>query len=84
MFLTKALMPLHKPKCVGMYHQQLGYCVTQVNICRTFKGLSGMCFSISECLILVGKVIKKAIVWRSNSKDCIYDAAWHCVMFASA
>ncbi|KAK9817210.1 hypothetical protein WJX72_011111 [[Myrmecia] bisecta] len=28
-FLTKALMPLHKPKCVGMYHQQLSYCVTQ-------------------------------------------------------
>ena len=23
-------MPLHKPKCVGMYHQQLAYCVTQV------------------------------------------------------
>ena len=31
LFLTRALMPLHKPKCVGMYHQQLGYCVTQVN-----------------------------------------------------
>jgi len=28
-FLTRALMPLHKPKCVGMYHQQLAYCVTQ-------------------------------------------------------
>lgn len=22
-------MPLHKPKCVGAYHQQLAYCVTQ-------------------------------------------------------
>jgi len=32
MFLTRALMPLHKPKCVGMYHQQLGYCVTQVGL----------------------------------------------------
>ena len=30
MFLQRALMPLHKPKCVGMYHQQLAYCVTQV------------------------------------------------------
>lgn len=29
MFLQRALMPLHKPKCVGMYHQQLAYCVTQ-------------------------------------------------------
>jgi hypothetical protein len=29
-FLTRALMPLHKPKCVAMYHQQLAYCVTQV------------------------------------------------------
>ena len=29
LFLGRALMPLHKPKCVGMYHQQLAYCVTQ-------------------------------------------------------
>jgi len=28
-FLTRALVPLHKPKCVGLYHQQLSYCVTQ-------------------------------------------------------
>ncbi len=30
-FLQRALMPLHKPKCVGMYHQQLAYCVTQAS-----------------------------------------------------
>lgn len=29
LFLTRALIPLHKPKCVSMYHQQLSYCVTQ-------------------------------------------------------
>eukprot|EP00798_Chlamydomonas_sp_ICE-L_P019060 gene19060-25664_t len=29
MFLMRALMPLHKPKCVALYHQQLAYCVTQ-------------------------------------------------------
>eukprot|EP00898_Chlorokybus_atmophyticus_P003755 jgi/Chlat1/4380/Chrsp29S04525 len=28
-FLMKALIPLHKPKCVSMYHQQLSYCITQ-------------------------------------------------------
>ncbi|KAG1665789.1 hypothetical protein FOA52_002885 [Chlamydomonas sp. UWO 241] len=28
-FLSRALMPLHKPKCVAMYHQQLAYCLTQ-------------------------------------------------------
>lgn len=28
-FLVKALIPLHKPKCVSMYHQQLSYCITQ-------------------------------------------------------
>lgn len=28
-FLTRALMPLHKPKCLPAYHQQLSYCVTQ-------------------------------------------------------
>ncbi|XP_071736732.1 serine/threonine protein phosphatase 2A 59 kDa regulatory subunit B' zeta isoform-like [Rutidosis leptorrhynchoides] len=29
LFLTRALIPLHKPKCLSMYHQQLSYCVTQ-------------------------------------------------------
>ncbi|XP_061337664.1 serine/threonine protein phosphatase 2A 57 kDa regulatory subunit B' kappa isoform-like isoform X2 [Gastrolobium bilobum] len=28
-FLWKALIPLHKPKSVGIYHQQLTYCVVQ-------------------------------------------------------
>ena len=28
-FLVRALLPLHKPKCMVMYHQQLLYCVTQ-------------------------------------------------------
>ncbi|CAL9780288.1 unnamed protein product [Musa acuminata subsp. burmannicoides] len=29
LFLVRALIPLHKPKCMGMYHQQLLYCITQ-------------------------------------------------------
>ncbi|KAK8545211.1 hypothetical protein V6N13_066503 [Hibiscus sabdariffa] len=29
MFLCQALIPLHKPKSVGAYHQQLTYCVVQ-------------------------------------------------------
>ncbi|KAF9587551.1 hypothetical protein IFM89_004009 [Coptis chinensis] len=29
LFLVRALIPLHKPKCVTMYHQQLSYCITQ-------------------------------------------------------
>mmetsp|Transcript_23850 Transcript_23850/g.74554 ORF Transcript_23850/g.74554 Transcript_23850/m.74554 type:complete len:491 (-) Transcript_23850:60-1532(-) len=29
LFLNKALLPLHKPKCIAMYHQQLSYCITQ-------------------------------------------------------
>nr|DAD27009.1 TPA_asm: hypothetical protein HUJ06_028477 [Nelumbo nucifera] len=28
-FLWKALIPLHKPKCMGVYLQQLSYCITQ-------------------------------------------------------
>jgi serine/threonine-protein phosphatase 2A regulatory subunit B' len=28
-FMKHALLPLHKPKCVALYHQQLSYCVTQ-------------------------------------------------------
>ncbi len=28
-FLARALLPLHKPKCLPLYHQQLSYCVTQ-------------------------------------------------------
>ncbi|PIA51389.1 hypothetical protein AQUCO_01100308v1 [Aquilegia coerulea] len=29
LFLIRALIPLHKPKCIPMYHQQLSYCITQ-------------------------------------------------------
>lgn len=29
LFLVRALIPLHKPKCLPMYHQQLTYCITQ-------------------------------------------------------
>ncbi|KAF3431112.1 hypothetical protein FNV43_RR25842 [Rhamnella rubrinervis] len=29
LFLIRALIPLHKPKCLPMYHQQLSYCITQ-------------------------------------------------------
>ncbi|URE30644.1 Protein phosphatase 2A regulatory B subunit (B56 family) [Musa troglodytarum] len=29
LFLVRALIPLHKPRCIGMYHQQLSYCITQ-------------------------------------------------------
>ncbi|KAJ0094104.1 hypothetical protein Patl1_16847 [Pistacia atlantica] len=29
LFLVWALIPLHKPKCLPMYHQPLSYCITQ-------------------------------------------------------
>ncbi|KAK4793156.1 hypothetical protein SAY86_023591 [Trapa natans] len=29
LFLLRALIPLHKPKCVPTYHQQLSYCIIQ-------------------------------------------------------
>lgn len=29
LFLVRALIPLHKPKCMSLYHQQLSYCITQ-------------------------------------------------------
>ncbi|PWA94349.1 protein phosphatase 2A, regulatory B subunit, B56, Armadillo-type fold protein [Artemisia annua] len=29
LFLVRALIPLHKPKCIPMYHQQISYCITQ-------------------------------------------------------
>ncbi|PKU60014.1 serine/threonine protein phosphatase 2A 59 kDa regulatory subunit B' gamma isoform-like isoform X1 [Dendrobium catenatum] len=29
LFLVRALIPLHKPKCLALYHQQLSYCITQ-------------------------------------------------------
>lgn len=28
-FLVRILIPLHKPKCLAMYHQQLSYCISQ-------------------------------------------------------
>ncbi|CAM9912152.1 unnamed protein product, partial [Chrysoparadoxa australica] len=44
-FLTKALVPLHKPKCVPLYHQQLSYCIVQYvekdpeTVCLVLKGI---------------------------------------------
>ncbi|KAL9246565.1 hypothetical protein vseg_020083 [Gypsophila vaccaria] len=29
LFLVRLLIPLHKPRCLPMYHQQLSYCITQ-------------------------------------------------------
>lgn len=29
LFLVRALIPLHRPKCIPMYHQQLSYCIAQ-------------------------------------------------------
>ncbi|GAB2297794.1 hypothetical protein Dimus_031882 [Dionaea muscipula] len=29
LFLVRVLIPLHRPKCLSMYHQQLSYCITQ-------------------------------------------------------
>ncbi|KAL2903545.1 B'ETA: Serine/threonine protein phosphatase 2A 59 kDa regulatory subunit B' eta isoform [Bienertia sinuspersici] len=29
LFLVRALIPLHRPRCLSMYHQQLSYCITQ-------------------------------------------------------
>ncbi|KEH44274.1 putative protein phosphatase 2A, regulatory B subunit, B56 [Medicago truncatula] len=29
LFLIRALIPLHKPKCISSYHQNLSYCVVQ-------------------------------------------------------
>ncbi|KAI4300339.1 hypothetical protein L6164_033728 [Bauhinia variegata] len=29
LFLVRALIPLHKPKPISLYHQQLSYCITQ-------------------------------------------------------
>ncbi|KAL7148225.1 hypothetical protein ABFS83_06G164000 [Erythranthe nasuta] len=29
LFLVRALVPLHKPKCIAMYHHQLAYCIIQ-------------------------------------------------------
>ncbi|KAL8264513.1 hypothetical protein R6Q59_022643 [Mikania micrantha] len=29
LFLMRALVPLHKPKCLSLYHPQLSYCITQ-------------------------------------------------------
>ncbi|OEL22308.1 Serine/threonine protein phosphatase 2A 59 kDa regulatory subunit B' eta isoform [Dichanthelium oligosanthes] len=29
LFLVRTLIPLHKPRCIAMYHHQLSYCITQ-------------------------------------------------------
>ncbi|KAI3702572.1 hypothetical protein L6452_28315 [Arctium lappa] len=35
-FLTRTLVPLHKPKCLSMHHQQISYCTTQF-VVKDFK-----------------------------------------------
>ncbi|XP_057445679.1 serine/threonine protein phosphatase 2A 59 kDa regulatory subunit B' zeta isoform-like isoform X2 [Lotus japonicus] len=44
LFLVRALIPLHRPKCVSMYHQQLSYCITpfvekDVKLADTIRGI---------------------------------------------
>jgi serine/threonine-protein phosphatase 2A regulatory subunit B' len=29
LFLVRTLIPLHKPRCISVYHRQLSYCITQ-------------------------------------------------------
>lgn len=29
LFLVRTLIPLHKPRCIAMYHRQLSYCIVQ-------------------------------------------------------
>jgi len=41
-FLVTALLPLHKPKSIGLYHPQLSYCVTQ--FLEKDPGLTGLVF----------------------------------------
>jgi len=55
-FLQRALLPLHKPKCVAMYHQQLAYCLTQV--CRTLERACDC--DASACSLACGHVCKHA------------------------
>jgi hypothetical protein len=47
-FLQKALMPLHKPKGLGMYQQQLSYCVTQVHTSHPTPRPAAPCWAVFD------------------------------------
>jgi len=60
-FLMRALLPLHKVKFVGIYHQQLSYCVTQfvekdpklaVPVLRSILSFWPLTYSPKEVLFL--------------------------------
>lgn len=59
-FLRRALMPLHKPKCVGLYQQQLTYCVTQY------------VEKDAETSVEVVKGIIKYWPWSSSTKQVLF------------
>jgi len=54
-------MPLHKPKCVAMYHQQLAYCVTQVRV-RERGGCLGVCMGWAAGFGLVAPACQQVSV----------------------
>lgn len=65
--VQRALMPLHKPKCLPAYHQQLSYCVTQVG----GLGLTAVCSGWSAYLLcLCGRVLSGPDGSRAQFKPC--------------
>ena len=66
----RALMPLHKPKCVAMYHQQLAYCVTQVRVC--LGRLGGLWVCVCVLVVVVACVSVVCGVVFGESCVCVF------------
>lgn len=59
-FLEKALLPLHKPRGVSLYHQQLSYCITQY------------VEKDPETIVTIVQSLAKFWPWSSAAKQVLY------------
>ncbi|KAK6135523.1 hypothetical protein DH2020_030737 [Rehmannia glutinosa] len=57
LFLVRALIPLHKPKCISSYHQQLSYCITQF-VEKDYR--------LADTVIRGAEVAERALFWWNN------------------
>ncbi|KAD7479578.1 hypothetical protein E3N88_02714 [Mikania micrantha] len=59
LFLVRALIPLHKPKCMPLYHQQISYCITHLVCVKVLEDKLGEAFE--------GMVAERALfLWNND------------------
>jgi hypothetical protein len=72
-FLENALIPLHKPRGVAIYHPQLSYCISQVLI----MALSKSCYKSDSFITLVQQLTNITLSYTLiNTSMHLYRSTW--------